>query len=388
VDGADPKRRRLARGRPALLAVTLAALSCAALSVIGHVPAADASGGGSQCQPLAAAAATPSPSASVTPTQPPVQLCVSVQPSESSVGGGQAAGFTVQVQAENGAAPDVSVTLTASAGQAVFTGLCPSGDGTASCQLGPLGTDVTPSSFTLDAQIGTPSSGASSVTLTASADAATSPPMTTQAVAAGAVTVTAVPATSSSKPAPSPSSPRAATSAPATALAVPPTPAGLPTLAPIPTIDPVSSSLVVAGNISSMLPVITPSPAPSPAVGTAPLAGTQSALALTPQADSQAGRADGSASRTSRLTTAGAGVFGLLALVLASLLVVTRVPPRRRRPQPVPAQVAEAPATSGGPVLPPPAPAPGQGTGPADRPPEPRAASTGGSPPRPGEFLG
>ena len=307
-----------------LLAVTLAACGCA-VGAVGYTLAAAASNGGSQCLPLPAVTPSPPPSASVSSTSLPVLLCVIVNPSQSSVQAGRDAGFVVQVQAENGAVPDVSVTLTASAGHAVFTGLCPSGDGAASCQLGPLGTNVTPSSFILRAQIGTPSSGTTRVSLTAAVDAATNPPMTAQAT--GTTTVTAAasktpgPTQTPTEPAPSPS-PLAGTSPQATVRPVIPDLGGLPATAPAPT-GAVRTSTAPAGNISSLFPVISPDRTPaaataSPTPADTP-AGTPSPVPVDPQASGGGGK--------SLLTIAGAVVLGLLAIALAGFLITTR---RRR----------------------------------------------------------
>jgi hypothetical protein len=302
-----------------LLTVTLAACGCA-VGAVGYTLAA-ASNGGSQCLPLPAVTPSSSPSASVSSTSLPVLLCVIVNPSQSSVQAGRDAGFVVQVQVQNGAAPDVSVTLTASAGHAVFTGLCPSGDGAASCQLGPLGTDVTPSSFTLHAQIGTPSSGTTRVSLTAAADAATNPSITAQAT--GTTTVTAAasktpdPTQTPTKTPPSPS-PLPGTSPQATVRAVIPDLGGLPATAPAPT-GAVRTSTAPAGNISSLFPVISPDRTPAAAIASPTPADTPSTGPVDPQASGGAGK--------SLLTITSAVVLGLLAIALAGFLITTR---RRR----------------------------------------------------------
>jgi DNA segregation ATPase FtsK/SpoIIIE, S-DNA-T family len=295
---------------PGLLAV--AALTSAALSVTTYMATADTSSGGSQCEPLPVAP-TPSPStsASASPNASSVMLCVSVQPSKSSVARGHVAHFTVQVQALNGAVPDVTVTLAASAGSVTFTGYCPSGDGTASCQLGSLGTDVTPSLFTLSAGIGTPSSGAAWVSLTASASAATNP--ATSAQATGVVTVTAATTTAASGSAPSAPS-RPAASPAATVVAQPSAPVGTPIAAPSPTAAAASTSAVPAENVGSEFPVITPTS--SPAVTASGSPGTSPTPATSQPAHSSGG--------SSALAIAGSWVCGLLALVLAGYLALTR----------------------------------------------------------------
>jgi hypothetical protein len=301
-----------------LLAVTLAACGCA-VGAVGYTLAAAASNGGSQCLPLPAVTPSSSPSASVSSTSLPVLLCVIVNPSQSSVQAGRDAGFVVQVQVQNGAAPDVSVTLTASAGHAVFTGLCPSGDGAASCQLGPLGTDVTPSSFTLHAQIGTPSSGTTRVSLTAAADAATNPSITAQATGTTTVTTAAskTPGPTQTKTPPSPS-PLPGTSPQATVRAVIPNLGGLPATAPVPT-GSVRTSTAPAGNISSLFPVISPDRTPAAAIASPTPADTPSPGPVDPQASGGGGK--------SLLTITSAVVLGLLAIALAGFLITTR---RRR----------------------------------------------------------
>src|SRR5579862_1517870 len=303
---------RVPRFLPGLLAV--AGLTCSALSVTTYMAMAGTSSGGSQCEPLPVTP-TPSPtaSASVSPSAPPVMLCVSVQPPKSSVARGHVAHFTVQVQALNGAVPNVSVTLAASAGSVTFTGFCPSGDGTASCQLGSLGTDVTPSLYTLSAGIGTPSSGAAWVSLTASAVAATNP--ATSAQATGIVTVTAATTSASSGSAP-PASSRAATP-PAATVAEPSTPVGTPIAAPSPTAVTASTSAAPAENVGSAFPLITPTSSP---VATA-------SVSLVTSSASASARPANSSGGSSALAIAGSWVCGLIALVLAGYLALTR---RRR----------------------------------------------------------
>lgn len=302
---------------------------------------------------------------------------MTVQRAQASVRAGQAAGFTVQVQAQNGAAPDVSVTLTASAGQASFTGLCPSGDGAASCQLGPLATPTTPASFTLDAQIQTPSAGVAQVTLTAAVAAATTPPMTTAATAAATATVVPASTTTSTRPpAPSRSSAAAATTPPATVPTMPTA------LGPLP--SPVAESSTVlapAGNASSLFPVIAPSMSPSQQAAIPPAPGAQSALGLAPQADSTSG------SRT-RLAATSAAILGVLALAIAGLLLATRVS-RRHRHRPVD---AVADGTAAGPDGSPGSGEPGSQVSHAPasvtQAREPPEALPAGGQPHPGEYLG
>jgi hypothetical protein len=370
---------------------TLAGLAVAALLAWGTSGLAQNARAASNapCQPLpapaASASASPSSSASASagasasPDQAPVTLCVTVQRAQASVQAGQAAGFTIRVQAHNGATPDVSVTLTASAGQALITGLCPSGDGAASCQLGPLGTATTPASYTLDAQILTPSAGVAQVTLTAAEAASTAPPMTVPATAAATVTVVpAGTAPSTRPPTPSRSFPAAATTVPATVPIAPPA------LDPVP--SPVAESTTVlapAGSASSLFPVIAPSqPAAIP-----PAPGTQSALGLAPQADSASGAGGG----TRRLAATSATILGALAFSLAVLLVATRISRRlrRHRHRPVRAVAGGTAATrDGSPGSSEPESQVSHTASSATQAAEPREALPAGGQPHPGEYLG
>ena len=129
----------------------------------------------SQCQTLPApsSGATPAASASgssspaTAASAAPADLCVSVQASQASIQAGQAGTWTVQVWTQNGPVTGVTVTLTGTGGQPTFAGKCPSGDGSASCAVGDLATDVAASSYQMQAQITVPSGTAagSSVTL-------------------------------------------------------------------------------------------------------------------------------------------------------------------------------------------------------------------------------
>ena len=129
----------------------------------------------SQCQTLPApsSGATPAASASgssspaTAASAAPADLCVSVQASQASIQAGPAGTWTVQVWTQNGPVTGVTVTLTGTGGQPTFAGKCPSGDGSASCAVGDLATDVAASSYQMQAQITVPSGTAagSSVTL-------------------------------------------------------------------------------------------------------------------------------------------------------------------------------------------------------------------------------
>jgi hypothetical protein len=248
----------------------------------------------SQCQTLPApsSGATPSASASgssspaTAASAAPADLCVSVQASQASIQAGQAGTWTVQVWTQNGPVTGVTVTLTGTGGQPTFAGKCPSGDGSASCAVGDLATDVAASSYQMQAQITVPSGTAagSSVTLSASANA--TPPLPAAPAAAVAVSVTAPPPTSTpaspSAPASSKSAAPSAPKPPATRPQV--TPAAtpqttLPGIGTIPSLvssagSPAPPTAVTAiadpGSISSLLPVISPA-----ADATSPTAGLQ-----------------------------------------------------------------------------------------------------------------
>lgn len=251
---------------------------------------------GAGASPTASASGSASSSASASPTTAassaaPTDMCVSVQASNASIQAGQAASWTVQVWAQNGPVTGVTVTLTGSiAGQQpTFTGKCPGGDGSNSCVVGDLATDVTAWSYQMRAQITIPSGTAAgtSVTLTATADATPSLPVAP--VAATAVNVTAAPS-----PAGTPATTSPATHAPTPA----PTPvATAPAIGPIPTlVSPVTPQTLVTavtnpGSITGLLPVIAPAGAASP---TSPVAG----FVTSPAADNPASPID-TASRTS-----------------------------------------------------------------------------------------
>lgn len=240
----------------------------------------------SQCQPLPSAA-TPSP------TTIQAELCVSVQTSQSSIKTGQAASFTVQVWAVNGSAWGVSVTLTgAPAGeQPVFTGRCPSGDGSATCTIGSMATALAPSTFQMHAQIpvaaGTTS--VTSVTLTATADAATSPVMSVLPTAAETVGVSA-PTVAASTPAAG--APPASTPSPVAAPAT--VPAAVPATVPAvgssiatpatglahPLPSSTGTSLISPAGVASVLPPVA-TPAVNAPPGSAASTGTPSAGSYT-----------------------------------------------------------------------------------------------------------
>lgn len=317
----------------------------------------------SQCQPLPAAqpaaSATPdpsstasaSPTASVSPTASgaATELCVSVQDSSTAVEVGQPASFTVQVWVQNGAAAQVTVALAAAPDgmQAAFTGSCPSGNGTTTCQLGTLDTASATSQYQLQAQIPVPSGSDSvtSVTLTATGGATTTPALTTVPIAANTVTVTPAPASPSpSASASSSASPSASASAsssapqPSAAAQPPPTapqtaagttepvppPLGPPLFPTSSLTGGINTSLVSAGNAGSLFPVITASGA------------VANWTTATPGAD-PAGSGSGSADAftvSNGIPILNAQVLTLVALGLAALLSITRIAIRGRARRP------------------------------------------------------
>jgi hypothetical protein len=276
---------------------------------------------GSQCQPLPAPAASPSASASPTgspaSSAAPADLCVSVRASQSSVQPGKSVGYTVTVWMQNGPASGVSVTLTAAPAttQPTFSDLCPSGDGSASCTIGSLATDVSPSSFQMQAQIGVPDGTAAgtAATLTATASATTSPPMTTVPTAAASVTVSPAPAPSHS---PSPSGRALPSSASPSTLPTLPVTGVIPTLPTVPSPQSEITALVSPGSVASLLPVITPSAAPSGLAS--PAADVQSSP------DRKNGGPD-AGSFTLVMPAATAEILGGVILALVITLAITRL---------------------------------------------------------------
>lgn len=276
---------------------------------------------GSQCQPLSAPSASPSASASPTgspaSSAAPADLCVSVQASQSSVQPGKYASYAVTVWMQNGPASGVSVTLTAAPAttQPTFSDLCPSGDGSASCTIGSLATDVSPTSFQMQAQIGVPdgTSAGTAATLTATASATTSPPITTVPTAAASVTVSPAPAPSHS---PSPSRTALPSSAPPSALPTLPITGVVPALPTVPSPQSEITALVSPGSVASLLPVITPSAAPSGLAS--PAADVQSSP------NGKNGGADGG-SFALVMPAATAEILGGVILALVITLAVTRL---------------------------------------------------------------
>jgi hypothetical protein len=244
--------------------------------------AAPDAGAASQCQSLPAAAspsasASPSPAASASM---PGQLCVSVQADQSSVKSGGTATYLVQIWAQGGSAPGVQVSLagTPAGVAATFGSGCPGGGGTSTCSLGDMATAVTPASYQLQAQLTVPtSSTAGTVTLTAEASATTTPAMSVDPAAGEVLTVvhpaqSATPARTKTTPASTPSAANTVQAgsqqaAGITSQAAPPLDtSGEPTLGSVPTIPPASNTVVPAGNVASVLPIISPETVSTPDV--------------------------------------------------------------------------------------------------------------------------
>lgn len=135
-------------------------------------------------------------------------LCVSVQPTASSVQPGGTAGYVVDVSVSGGSALDVTVSLDGSPNGAVFTSGCPGGNGAAKCSILSLGL-LAPSSYQMQAQLPAGAAG-TSATLSATASVPTLLPWTPPS-AAGSVTVTTPPQPSKS---PSPSATRPSSGSP------------------------------------------------------------------------------------------------------------------------------------------------------------------------------
>jgi hypothetical protein len=305
-------------GTGRLLAVWVIGMGSVAWGVIGGLAGiAHADAGGQQCEPLtAASASSSSPSASA------AELCVSVQASQASIKHGQAASFTVQVFTQNGPASGVSVTLTAApSGQvATFTASCPGGNGSATCAVGPLATSVSPAAYQMQAQIAVPagaSSSVTSVTLTATADAAVSPALAAEPAAAGSVAVTAAAASSPPSPSKTPSPSSSPLTSSPVAVVSPVASATLPTVLPPVVLPPTAAatSVLTPQNVASDLPTITPvAVVPTPVTDStgSPVADTGSAAA-------------GSFTLSLNMSSATAQVFGIIVVALALTLAGTKL---------------------------------------------------------------
>jgi len=333
-----------------------------------------------QCGALPATTSpSATPSASPTPAAAP-QLCVSVQAAQESLAHGKTATWTIQVSDQGTPATAVTVTITSNpAGLTpVFTGSCPNGGGTSTCTVGDMGTAVTPSRYQLQAQITVPED-TTARTLTLTAMANTSPPMTTAPAAGQTITSPAPTAKPSHSPSHSPAtSPVAqpptepATTAaaqqstlPVIQLTTSPAISALPTTAPV-------TTTVAPVSISTVLPQITPadatSPAPAAVITTSPAADIQAAggsPAATAGSDSFS-LSIGMSARTAQ-------ILGYILLVLVITLIISKLitsyftrtrQPRQNQPEPAASTTpsrhrgSSSPDSRSRPAYPPPAPSP------------------------------
>jgi len=228
---------------------------------------------------------------------------VSVQRSQSSVKPGQKAAYTVQVSTENnGSATNVSVALVAqpSSQKPTFTSGCAKGDGAAACTVSSV-SDKQPADLHAQIPVASSTTSVTSVKLTATAHIVTSVKWTSPS-ASETVAVTAAAAAAPAKSSASGSSPETA----------------LP-LGPIPDLNGVSSSLIGAGNASSLFPAIIPSATPNSSPGIQPQGSKRDAQPIS----------DSSALGLGKPGLTGQ-VAGLIALALAIMLTVTRLSLRKR----------------------------------------------------------
>jgi hypothetical protein len=267
---------------------------------------------------------------------------VSVQRIQSSIRPGQTASYNVQISTQNGPAYHVSVTLNAqpSSQQPTFTSGCTTDDGTALCSIGSL-TAEQPASLQAQIPVASTATSVTSVKLTVTASVVTTAKWTPPAAAeTTAVTAASTPAnnakntknvkntkkaknakdTKNAKKAKN--SAQASPNADAAPLAVLP-------LGPIPALNGQASTLIGAGNASSLFPAITPSPgasvstSPGPTASTAPSTSKRNAAPFPDASPVSLG---------TPIFTAQA--VGLIALGVAILLTVTRLSVRRRSGKP------------------------------------------------------
>jgi hypothetical protein len=307
-----------------------------------------------QCELLPTVTPTASPSASPsTASSGTPELCVGVQTAQDSTGRGKTATWTITVQAENGPATSVIVTLGADPVQLTpaFTTSCPSGSGNFVCTIGDMGTATTPASYQLQAQVTIPAD-TTDTALTVTASAATSPAMTANPSAGQTITITGAQTSTKAssspartpqarpvtvKPVPTPATHPAIepTSQPAilpvTRLSTPPTTITLPTAEP-------GITTVAPGDVASALPQISPVVATSTPVSS-PAANVQAVGAgPTPSATSSGD----SFSITIGMSAQTAQILGWILLALVITLVASRLisnytsrnrPPQQREPK-------------------------------------------------------
>jgi hypothetical protein len=227
-------------------------------------------------------------------------LCVSVARSQTSIGRGQTASYTVSVWEQNGSVAGVKLSLKAAPSPlaGTFTFGCGTQNGASSCTIGTVDYTST-NARQLQAQISVASSDTSvtSATLTATASAASVKPAPAAAVAV------AVTAASSASTTPSVAAARNA---------------NLP-LGDFPSsLNGTGSYTSNGGNASGLFPTIDPSAAPSPA------------SANQPKRDPQAETAADASTLPLGMPVVDAQIAGMVALAIALGLAVTRLSVRRR----------------------------------------------------------
>jgi len=275
-----------------------------------------------QCEPLpgtTSSSASPSAAAGIP------QLCVGVQAAQTSVKRGKAAAWTIDLQAQNGPATSVTVTLTTTPAELApaFTTSCPSGSGTATCTVGDMGTAVTPSSYQLQAQVTVPA-GSSAANLTLSASADTSPSMTGTPAAGQTITITGT----SAKPTPArtaqaqPTPVQPATQPavlPVTGLTAPATNGDLPTVGPV-------TTTVAPGSVTSVLPQITPVVATAPAPAATAISGAAANVQALGNSPTQSSAQGGdSFSISIGMSAQTAQILGWILLALVTTLAVSKL---------------------------------------------------------------
>ncbi len=212
----------------------------------------------------------------------------------------------MQVSTENnGSASAVSVALAAqpASQKPTFTSGCTKGNGTATFTVSSI-SDKQPANLHAQIPVASGATSVTSVKLTATASIVTSakwnPP-------SAAETVAITPASAS------PAKSSADSSPPETTLP----------LGPVPNLNGVTSSLIGAGNVSGLLPVIGPSATPNSSPGIQPQGAKRNAEPVS----------DSSALGLGKPGLTGQ-VAGLIALALAIMLTVTRLSLRKRLRKP------------------------------------------------------
>lgn len=240
-------------------------------------------------------------------------LCVSVTRSEASIARGQTAYYVVDVWADSGSVGDVAVKLSASPTSQTPTYYlgCGSDDGTAACHLGTVSSGSTTRQVEAEIAVASGATSVSSITLTAKA---TGTDVNTDPAAAAQVSVTAASSSSQS------SSSDDTSSALGDNGTLPLGDTSYPSLN-----GDGSSYLSNGGSASGLFPTINPSSQPSPGSGSSGQAPARQVAE--PEADTT----------TLPLGTpmVAAQAAGLIALLLACVLAVTRLSVRRR-PAPKP----------------------------------------------------